>query len=432
MFSLRRTGWWLVRVACIGVAVLGLYLFWTAVPLRYTQLHTVALHPRYVLQELSPGEVQALAGIGVSVHTYASALVLMEVGCVLAFGVPALVVFWHRSDDAVGLLVATTGVLYPLFVMLPLDVLLDAPEPWRLLSNLTQAAGWWLAVVFYYLVPTGRFVPRWTRPLAIAAAVYALAWGLTPGAPWNLANAFGLRFPWATAHFGWFIAGAVAQWRRYRDEQDAVRRRQTRWLVSSLLLIVVVHAGIVAFKTFVPEPGAHGTPVLLFIVAGEPLFVLTTLLTPIAVSVAILRYRLLDIEVIVNRTLVYGALSALLAGVYFGSVILLQGIVRSFQVTGDSPLVVVVATLGSAALFQPLRRRLQAGVDRRFYRHKYDAAQTLAAFSRNVRDEVDLERLMRELVVVIDETMQPSHVSLWLRDSSPRQQDPPTGGDHPR
>ena len=406
----------IARLACISVAVLALALFASAVPLHYAHLQTVALHPRYALQELSPTEAHTLAGLGVSVHAYATALVLAEVGCVLAFGVPALVIFWHRSDDAVGLLVAATGVLYPLYVLLPLDVLLDAPESWRALSRVTQAAGWWLAVVFYYLVPTGRFVPRWTQPLAIAAAVYALVWGLIPGHPWTLANAFALRFPWAVAHFGWFIAGAVAQGRRYREERDAGRRQQIKGLVASLVLIVVVHVGIVAFKTVVPEPGAHGTPVLLYLVAGEPLFVLTTLVTPLAVSVGILRYQLLEIEVILNRTLVYGAVSALLAGVYVGSVLVLQGVVRSVQASSDSPLVVVGATLGSAALFQPLRQRVQTAVDRRFYRRKYDATQTLAAFSQSIRDEVDQDRLVRELVAVIDETLQPMHVSVWLRN----------------
>ena len=123
----------------------------------------------------------------------------------------------------------------------------------------------------------------------------------------------------------------------------------------------------------------------------------------------------MDIDVIINRTLVYGALTTLLAGVYFGSVILLQGIVRGFEPAADSALVVVAATLGSAALFQPLRQRLQDVVDRRFYRRKYDASRTLEAFSATLRNDVDLGRLTDELIELVQETMHPTHVSLWLR-----------------
>jgi len=137
---------------------------------------------------------------------------------------------------------------------------------------------------------------------------------------------------------------------------------------------------------------------------------------PLGLGIAILRYRLWDIDIIINRTLVYGSLSALLALVYFGLIIGLQSLVR--LVTGtlsEQPLVIVASTLVIAALFQPLRRRIQTIIDRRFYRRKYDSARTLAAFSATLRNELDLSQLSEQLVAVIEETMQPTHVSLWLR-----------------
>jgi len=137
---------------------------------------------------------------------------------------------------------------------------------------------------------------------------------------------------------------------------------------------------------------------------------------PLAIGVAIFRHRLWDIDIIINRTLVYGSLTALLALVYFGLIIALQALVR--VVTGtisEPPLVIVASTLVIAALFQPLRRRIQTIIDRRFYRRKYDAAQTLAAFSVTLRNEVDLTQLSEQLLTVVQETMQPAHVSLWLR-----------------
>ena len=137
---------------------------------------------------------------------------------------------------------------------------------------------------------------------------------------------------------------------------------------------------------------------------------------PFVFGTAILRYGLWDIDVLINRTLVYGTLTAILALVYFGLVVGLQFLFRDLtSQVASSPLIIVGSTLAIAALFQPLRRRIQSAIDRRFYRRKYDAAKTLAHFSAILRDEVDLNRLSEQLVEVVEETMQPAHVSLWLR-----------------
>jgi len=146
---------------------------------------------------------------------------------------------------------------------------------------------------------------------------------------------------------------------------------------------------------------------------GTTAFYIFTLLIPLSIAVAVLRYHLYDIDTLINRTLVYGSLSVTLVALYFGGIVLLQ---RLFVVlTGEkSTLAVVASTLLIAALFTPLRRRIQAFIDRRFYRRKYDARKTLEAFSLKLRDETDLDAVSDDLVGVVRETMQPAHVSLWL------------------
>jgi hypothetical protein len=137
---------------------------------------------------------------------------------------------------------------------------------------------------------------------------------------------------------------------------------------------------------------------------------------PVAVGTAIFKYRLYDIDVIINRTLVYGSLTGVLALVYFGGVTATQAVLQAFTGQEELPqLAIVASTLAIAALFSPLRRRVQSFIDRRFYRRKYDAAKTSKAFSVTLRDETDLETLNNDLVAVVRDTMQPAHVSLWLR-----------------
>jgi hypothetical protein len=185
----------------------------------------------------------------------------------------------------------------------------------------------------------------------------------------------------------------------------AFERQQIKWGAFAAALTLV---GFVLAEVVVVDNTDLDTLLTLLSVLILPS-------TPVAVAVAILRHRLYDIDVIINRALVYGLLTALLAAVYFGGVALLQWGLRLLTGQQASQLAVVASTLAIAALFQPLRRRLQGAIDHRFYRRKYDAALVVAAFGATLRGETDLERLSAHLVAAVDETMQPTHVSLWLR-----------------
>jgi hypothetical protein len=178
-------------------------------------------------------------------------------------------------------------------------------------------------------------------------------------------------------------------------------------VVLVLLIVDLVGTG------FIPTNAIGSTLVIAFLIFFYGLLGASP---AVAIGIAILRYRLWDIDVIINRTLVYGSLTILLVGLYVGLILALQVLVRA--VTGNisqQPLVLVASTLVIAALFQPLRRRIQNVIDRRFYRRKYDARRTIANFSATLRGEVDLTELSERLVAVVEETMQPAHVSLWLR-----------------
>jgi hypothetical protein len=201
------------------------------------------------------------------------------------------------------------------------------------------------------------------------------------------------------------VSSLFVRFRRARGDE----RQQIKWFASAAALTLV---WIFIFG----EPVSAGGGLPEAIAALASLLVIPSI--PIATGIAILRYRLYDIDRIINRTLVYGSLTAMLALVYVGGVVSLQAVLR--VVSGqESTLAVVASTLAIAALFNPLRRRVQAFVDRRFYRRKYDARRTLEAFSAKLRDETDLEALNNELVGVVRETMQPAHVSVWLRPDPP-------------
>jgi hypothetical protein len=216
-----------------------------------------------------------------------------------------------------------------------------------------------------------------------------------------------------------FIGSLVlAQVYRYVRVSAPVHRQQTKWVVFAMAVAGGGFVGTTVVGNYVPAIDQSGP---LGQMIGTTLFEGFILLIPLSIGVAIVRSGLYEIDVIINRTLVYGALTAMLAAVYFGGVATTQALFRTLTGQEQQPqLAIVISTLVIAALFNPLRRRIQSFIDRRFYRRKYDAAKTLEAFSAKLRDETDLDALSDDLVGVVRDTMQPAHVSLWLRPDTPR------------
>jgi hypothetical protein len=275
-------------------------------------------------------------------------------------------------------------------------------------------------VFAFLLFPDGRLPSARWRPVARTAAatylmggVLGLVWGplfeeFFPYAepPFRLPgyDIGGVAFTvFILVNFGLLALSAVSLVLRLR-RATGVERQQLKWFVYAVALFALVF------------------PPSVFVLGDGRLIVFLLPLVPAAAGIAILKHRLYDIDVVINRTLVYGALTAILALIYFGGVATTQAIFRTFTGQEQQPqLAIVVSTLVIAALFNPLRRRIQGFIDRRFYRRKYDARKTLEAFSAKLRDETDLYALNSELVSAVRETMQPAHVSLWLRpEASPK------------
>jgi hypothetical protein len=263
--------------------------------------------------------------------------------------------------------------------------------------------------LFFLLFPGGRFVPRWTRWLAIANIADLLTDILFPDL-YSSSPFLEVGSQWV--FIGFVVSLLWSQVYRYRRVSTPAQRLQTRWVVFGTTLAI---AGTFPFRVPLDFSLVDGdTPfVLLVLEAG---FTLSFLLVPFSIGVAMVRSRLFDVDVLINRTLVYAILSTTLAGVYFGGIVLLQRVFAGLTGQEKLPqLAIVASTLAIAALFDPLRRRIQSFIDRRFYRKKYDARKTLEGFSAKLRNETDLDALSEDLVATVRGTVQPTHVSLWLR-----------------
>ncbi|MFN2389467.1 MAG: hypothetical protein ABR575_07695 [Actinomycetota bacterium] len=342
----------------------------------------------------------------------------------MAFPAVGAIIASSRPGNVIGWILLGIGALLGpgLFVTEYVHYVVQTGNGSRTVAAyLAWFASWYIELAFllvpslFLLFPSGRLPsPRWRHPARAFVGVYLAALVADAFSPGPLEGGDGLRNPLgieaagsvletagAVLFAGFGVAAAVASlspFLRLRRAQGS-ERQQLKWFAYAAALVPVVFLTLMVGDAY----GEVGDSV-----AGL-LFVAAVLGLAGSIGVAVLRYRLYDIDVLINRTLVYGSLSAILALTYLA---LVTGV---SSLAGDSPVTVAASTLAVAALFQPLRRRIQDFIDHRFYRRKYDAEKTLEAFSARLRDEIDLDTLSDELLAVVQRTMQPSAVSLWLR-----------------
>lgn len=411
LMAKRRPGWRLVvaRTAYLVLSGSAVFLFVFSFPTYYAQLQIVCpeLPSCSFFGQLSRDTLPWFQQAHISVSTYAAAfLALVSLNGLLAliFGIAIVWRLWGKDNELLGLLtsfvlilggtIATKGGSFSTFS--PATPLVLTIVGW-----LAFGLYWPTLAIVLMTFPTGRFAPRWTWLLL-------LLW-LIQGAFYNIIeNSSPLLF--SAERLLVYGSTYAVLFYRFQHFYTYMQRQQTKWLLYGFVPFSLLYILSGALESI---PALH-TPDSLYLI-GEPILeVLSFLIVPVAIDIALLGHRLWDIDLVIKRTLVYGSLSVSLVLIYVSLIVGLQMLLQGIIGRGNE-LVIVASTLAIAALFDPLRRLIQAFIDRRFYRRKYDAARTLAAFSTTLRNEVDLTQLREQLVNVVQETMQPTCVSLWLR-----------------
>ena len=392
--TLRGRWLLLARAAWLIVATLALDLFLASIPAYVSNVLTLGQ------ADWMGAPVDAPSGL---VFVLDLLSVLASIAAALVCLTLAVVLFWRRSDDWMVMFISSYLLLYGTIMAGPLEWAEAFYPGWPSLAIDVVQPLFFTAptIALFVLFPDGRFVPPWTRWLILLSIPLTVAiLYLPPLYSWTLV--------------GMIVLGAIyAQIYRYRHVSTPTERQQTKWVLFGFLLWLVL-MGILGVPYSIEMSLPAGSPLPWWTLVNSAGWWVALTIVPLSLSIGVLRYRLYDIDIIINRALVYGALTAMLVALYFGGIVVLQR-VFVFLTGQQSTLAVVASTLLIAALFTPLRRRIQGFIDRRFYRRKYDARKTLEAFSAKLRDETDLEALNNDLVGVVRETMQPAHVSLWLR-----------------
>jgi hypothetical protein len=393
----------LARVGCFAVAVFSLVLFVPGLQLMYQRFQsTCATADTCLPGQLTVAQAVTLQGMGISVEAYALFELAFTLLIALIWFVVAAIVLARKSDNWMVLLIVAQA--FTQGASSAANVFLGSHLVWDVPAQLLGALNSMLLFAFLAMFPTGRFVPRW------------LGWFLIPALFLALVTSF-VHIPLDFLYF--FVVMStliIAQIYRYRRVSTPLQRQQTKWVILALALVIVGQIASLLPVAFNHDLARSDS---LYFAIVDPITNALIALCAVAFAFAILRYRLYEVDVIIRRTLIYGSLTLILAGVYIAGVIGVQTLVNTIAPhpgNETSPVLIVITTLLIAALFQPLRRNIQRFIDRRFYRAKYDSRKTLEAFSATLRQEVDLSMLTGQLVSVVTETMQPEHISLWIRD----------------
>jgi hypothetical protein len=394
----RIRGRWLIlaRVAWVAVVTLIVALFLVRLPAYYTALQTVCTGAVCGYAQPTPDSAQTLQKLGLSVSAYATFTLALDIALAFLCFTLGAVIFWRRSDDWMALLGAMAVVASVALNPNVFGMDMTSAWGWIAMGMYVFGTGMYLLVLS---LSDGRFVTRWAGWLLLCWAVAVIHY-------FHFMN-FVYPLVWSAA-LGLLM---FAQAYHHRTAASPLQRQQSKWFIFGGCVEVIITVVLLMPLLVFPSLGQAGSFYqLVFSLA----LIILSFIFPLCIGLAILRYRLYDIDIIIHRTLVYSTLTVLLAVIYEVSVFILQSFTNGLTFIRGNQLAIVASTFLIGGLFKPLHDRTRALIDRRFYRRKYDAARTVAAFSETIRDEVDLNQLCTKLTAVVEETMQPAHVSLWL------------------
>jgi hypothetical protein len=392
---LARAGWILFTIACVTLFVAG------TVNTAQAPLPSCSAPDANcpATTQITREDAEIAAAMGLS--SFMPFMMAGSIAARLSLALVGVVLFWRKSDDWVALAISAALM----------SVLLEGVQGLDPSLHLVQAIifgiGTALFIPIPFIFPTGRIEPRWMRlPVVGLTLAYTV-----------LVTFFLEQVEYASlvAFFTllWIVLSAYALPYRYFKVASPAERQQIKWVFLGLIATFFTSSYYVTVTSLYPFHQPAEARIIAMII-NVPLYAGGYGFFAFSFLFAITRYRLWDIDVLIRRTLQYSVLTGLLAVAYFGGVVILQGMLRPLTGSAESPLVTVITTLGIAALFNPLRNRVQAFIDRRFYRKKYNAEQALAQFAVTARDEVDMDKLAAALVGVVEETMQPESISLLI------------------
>lgn len=396
-YALRGRSLFLARAAWVVVALLSLVLFVVSIPGRFEVLRSACTGVACESGALSPENIRMLEELGLSSGFYAGYNVALEGVLAVVFSAVALLVFWRGSESGRALFFSSMLLAFGLFATPAVDTLLAPPYVFWLPTHVLQVFGLWSFLMSFYVFPNWKLEPRWTLPLVVGWTALMLACLIFPSVPFNPSVPSHVPVGWSLMLSAWLLTGVAAQVNRYRRSSDPAERQRTKWFVFGVAVCV---AGLVTYATIplvVPILQEPGEPGVVYELVAKPFVVFVLALIPLSIGVAVLRYRLFDIDLVINRALVYGALTACVVGLY----VLVVGGLGVLTDARNHPVFSLLATGLVAVLFAPLRERLQRTVNRLVYGERDEPYEVLSRLGQRLEGALNPDAALDTIVETV-------------------------------
>jgi hypothetical protein len=403
------------RILALSIAAACLMLFFISLPARLEYLSRLA--DKSLLTLISQTNLNIVFLIGF-LRNYPSLALGIEISVMGIYFAGAALLYRLRSNEWLALLTIAALPSFALHIIPTLNTWMSAGEAQLYIGIMFKGLGLGLAFLFLYLFPGGFYTPPWMRLFLPAWIVWVVLWIFFPNSILSFRDPYNIRVMGFVLLMFWWGTGIASQIYRYYRISGPVERQQTKYVTFGATIVLLAYSLYVPLRELM---GALARPVAaltVFQLVAPYIFILMIGAIPITITVSILRYRLWDVDIFIRRTLVYTTLTVTLLVIYAVLVFVLQAIFIGW-LANASEVVLIITTLAVAGLINPLRKRIQRDIDRRFYRRNYDAQKILEAFGASTRSQANLNVLTKELIRVVQETLQPESVSLWLQNYVP-------------